>query len=73
MDNGINILIKEHKMAIQDTMMNILRKDPKAPAPEAGSKEEKELKIKTRAGFVINLFALFLAVNTWYEIGRAHV
>ena len=30
------------------------------------AEKEKEIKIKTRAGFVINLFALFLAVNTWY-------
>jgi Domain of unknown function (DUF4337) len=53
-------------MAVNDTVVGILRKDPKAPLPEPGSREEKELKIKTRAGFVINLFALFLAVNTWY-------
>jgi hypothetical protein len=54
-------------MAINDTMLNILRKEPKnEQKPEPGSREEKEIKIKTRAGFVINVFALFLAVNTWY-------
>jgi hypothetical protein len=54
-------------MAINDTMLNILRKEPKNDVkPEPGSREEKEIKIKTRAGFVINVFALFLAVNTWY-------
>jgi hypothetical protein len=51
-------------------MLNLLRKDPKKkddqPQVEPGSREDKEIKLKTRAGFVINVFALFLAVNTWY-------
>jgi hypothetical protein len=54
-------------MAVNDTVVGILRKDPKNDTPpEPGSKEEREQKLKTRAGFVINLFALFLAVNTWF-------
>ena len=33
---------------------------------EPGSRAEKEARIKSRAGLVINLFALFLALNAWY-------
>jgi hypothetical protein len=57
-------------MAVHDSMLNLLRKDPKKkddqPHIEPGSREDTEIKLKTRAGFVINVFALFLAVNTWY-------
>ena len=41
-------------------------KDPDAPKPPVGSRSEREAKIKDKAGLVINIFALLLAVNTWY-------
>lgn len=41
-------------------------KDPDAPKPPAGSRSEREAKIKDKAGLVINIFALLLAVNSWY-------
>ncbi len=41
-------------------------KDPDAPKPPVGSRSEREAKIKDKAGLVINVFALLLAVNSWY-------
>lgn len=41
-------------------------KDPDAPKPAPGSRSECEAKIKDKAGMVINVFALLLAVNAWY-------
>ncbi len=41
-------------------------KDPDAPKPPVGSRSEREAKIKDRAGMVISVFALLLAVNSWY-------
>jgi Domain of unknown function (DUF4337) len=52
-----------------DTVLGLLTKQPKdesAPKPPAGSRSEREAKIKDKAGLVINVFALLLAVNTWY-------
>lgn len=52
-----------------DTVLNLLNKQPKdqdAPKPPVGSRSEREAKIKDKAGLVINVFALLLAVNTWY-------
>lgn len=56
-------------MALVDSVLNIFNKqpkDPNAPKPPAGSRSEREAKIKDKAGLVINIFALLLAVNTWY-------
>jgi len=56
-------------MALLDTVMNIFMKtpkDPNAPKPPPGSRSEREAKIKDKAGMVINVFALLLAVNAWY-------
>jgi len=56
-------------MALIDTVMNIFMKttkDPNAPKPPPGSRSEREAKIKDKAGMVINVFALLLAVNAWY-------
>jgi hypothetical protein len=56
-------------MALVDSVLNIFNKQPKdpdAPKPPAGSRSEREAKIKDKAGLVINVFALLLAVNTWY-------
>lgn len=56
-------------MALLDSMLNLINKtpkDPDAPKPPAGSRSEREAKIKDKAGMVINIFALLLAVNSWY-------
>ena len=56
-------------MALIDSLLNLLNKQPKdadAPKPPVGSRSEREAKIKDKAGMVINIFALLLAVNTWY-------
>ena len=56
-------------MALTDSVLNIFNKQPKdpdAPKPAAGSRSEREAKIKDKAGLVINVFALLLAVNSWY-------
>lgn len=56
-------------MSAVDTLLKFFTKDakdPDAPKPPAGSRSEREAKIKDKAGLVINIFALLLAVNTWY-------
>jgi hypothetical protein len=56
-------------MALLDTVLGLINKqpkDPNAPKPPAGSRSEREAKIKDKAGMVINVFALLLAVNAWY-------
>lgn len=56
-------------MSAVDTLLKFFTKetkDPDAPKPAAGSRSEREAKIKDKAGLVINIFALLLAVNTWY-------
>jgi hypothetical protein len=56
-------------MALIDSMLNLINKtpkDPDAPKPPVGSRSEREAKIKDKAGMVINIFALMLAVNAWY-------
>lgn len=52
-----------------DTVLGMFTKQPKdpdAPKPPVGSRSEREAKIKDKAGMVISVFALFLAVNSWY-------
>lgn len=56
-------------MALIDSIINLVTKtpkDPDAPKPPVGSRSEREAKIKDKAGMVINVFALLLAVNAWY-------
>ena len=56
-------------MALIDTVLNMVTKKPKdvdAPKPAPGSRSEREAKIKDKAGMVINVFALLLAVNTYF-------
>jgi hypothetical protein len=56
-------------MALVDSVLNIFNKQPKdpdAPKPAPGSRSEREAKIKDKAGMVINVFALLLALNAWY-------
>lgn len=47
-------------------MFSKVPKDPDAPKPAPGSRSEREAKIKDKAGLVINVFALLLALNAWY-------
>jgi hypothetical protein len=57
------------RVALIDTVLNMVtkqRKDPDAPKPAPGSRSEREAKIKDKAGMVINVFALLLAVNTYF-------
>jgi len=56
-------------MALIDSVLNLVTKhpkDPDAPKPPVGSRSEREARIKDRAGMVISIFALLLAVNAWY-------
>jgi hypothetical protein len=56
-------------MALIDSVLNLVNKtpkDPDAPKPVMGSRSEREARIKDRAGMVISVFALLLAVNSWY-------
>jgi len=56
-------------MALIDSVLNLVNKtpkDPDAPKLPVGSRSEREAKIKDKAGMVINVFALCLAVNAWY-------
>jgi hypothetical protein len=56
-------------MALIDSVLNLVNKtpkDPDAPKPPVGSRSEREAKIKDKAGLIINVFALLLAVNAWY-------
>ena len=52
-----------------DSILNLITKQPKdpdAPKPPVGSRSEREAKLKDKAGMVISIFALLLAVNSWY-------
>jgi hypothetical protein len=56
-------------MAMIDSVLNLITKQPKDPnavKPPAGSRSEREAKLKDKAGMVISVFALILAVNSWY-------
>ena len=56
-------------MALHDSILKLINKEPKdqdAPKPPVGSRSEREAKIKDKAGMVISVFALLLAVNAWY-------
>jgi hypothetical protein len=56
-------------MALLDSILGLVvksPKDPDAPKPPVGSRSEREAQIKDRAGMVISVFALLLAVNAWY-------
>jgi len=56
-------------MALIDSFLNLITKQPKdldAPKPPVGSRSEREAKLKDKAGMVISVFALLLAVNAWY-------
>ena len=51
-------------MALLDSILNLVTKKPNEAL--TGSRSEREAKIKDKAGMVISVFALILAVNSWY-------
>ena len=56
-------------MALIDSVLNLITKQPKDPnavKPPVGSRSEREAKLKDKAGMVISVFELILAVNSWY-------
>ena len=56
-------------MSVVDSVLKLITKtpkDPDAPMPPVGSRSEREAKLKDKAGMVISIFALLLAVNAWY-------
>jgi len=56
-------------MSVVNSVLNLINKQPKdpdAPKPPVGSRSEREAKLKDKAGMVISVFALLLAVNAWY-------
>jgi len=56
-------------MSVVDSVLKLItkeQKDPDAPKPPVGSRSEREAKLKDKAGMVISIFALLLAVNAWY-------
>lgn len=56
-------------MALIDSVLNLITKTPKdtgAPRPPVGSRSEREAKIKDKAGMVISVFALLLAVDAYF-------
>ena len=56
-------------MSVVDSVLKLItkeQKDPDAPKPPVGSRSEREAKLKDKAGMVISVFALLLAVNSWY-------
>jgi hypothetical protein len=56
-------------MSLVDSVLKLVNKtpkDPDEPKPPVGSRSEREAKLKDKAGMVISIFALLLAVNAWY-------
>lgn len=54
-------------MALTDSMMKMVTRDPKKKQENHDTdRTEKEIKIKNRAGVVVNIFAGLLALNAWY-------
>lgn len=51
-------------MALIDSVLKMVTAKQKEPA--TASRSEREARIKDKAGLVINVFALLLAVNSWY-------
>ena len=59
-------------MALIDTVLSMITRKNKndiMTPPAKGSRSEREAKIKDKAGMVINVFALLLAVNTYFSNG----
>jgi Domain of unknown function (DUF4337) len=51
-------------MSLVDSALGLITK--KSKEQPTGSRSEREAKIKDKAGMVINIFALCLAINAWY-------
>lgn len=54
-------------MALTDSMMKLVTRSPKGAAPAEDDRSSREIKVKNRAGVVVNIFAGLLAVNAWYS------
>lgn len=54
-------------MALIDSVLNMVTRKNKNPP--SGSRSEREAKIKDKAGLVINVFAMLLALNTFIAGG----
>jgi hypothetical protein len=53
-------------MALLDQILNMVTRKEKTEEAPTESRSVREAKIKDRAGMVISIFALLLAVNSWY-------
>ena len=57
-------------MALFDSILNLVNKQAKVPKDatpfDIQARQASEAKMKDRAGMVISVFALILAVNSWY-------
>lgn len=53
--------------SLTETVLKIFTKESNAEEGKPLSRSEREAKIKDKAGLVINVFALLLAVNAWYS------
>ena len=53
-------------MALTDSILNMLNKKPKDSDTPDPTRSVREAKLKDKAGMVISVFALILAVNAWY-------
>lgn len=51
--------------SLTETVLKVFTKESKTDGATP-SRSEREAKIKDKAGLVINIFALLLAVNSWY-------
>ena len=52
--------------SLTETVLKVFTKPTTGEDAKPLSRSEKEAKIKDKAGLVINVFALLLAVNAWY-------
>lgn len=52
--------------SLTETVLKLFTKESKPADGANPSRSEREAKIKDKAGLIINVFALLLAVNTWY-------
>jgi len=54
-------------MSLIDTVLNMVTRKEKNKSAENESRSSREARIKDKAGMVISIFALMLAVNSWYS------
>lgn len=53
-------------MALTDSMMKMVTRSPKGSTPAEDDRTAREIRVKNRAGVVVNIFAGLLALNAWY-------